>query len=154
MGSRQRKFRSKSAARSPIDQPVLVDTNIWIIYHAGRDAVVRDRIDRLAEQEHALFIPPVRFEFARGLAGPAAAFDHAVSRYDARFPTLPLDEADWHEALRLVRLVPADDRRHAIQLTDALLAAASVRTGAFVWSLDPDLPRLRAAERRVRLFPA
>ena len=96
----------------------------------------------------------MRFEFARGLGGPTAAFDHTLSRYDARFPTLPLDDADWHEALRLVRLVPADDQRHAVQLTDALLAAASVRTGAFVWSLDPDLPRLHAADARVRLFPA
>ena len=133
---------------------MLIDTNVWIAYESRTDAAVRARVDQLAERKRAVFLPPVRFEFARGLPGPAAAFDHAVSRYDARFPSLPLVDADWTEALRLVRLVADEPARHAVQLTDALLAAVSIRTGAFVWSADPDLPRLHAAEARVRLFPA
>ena len=154
MVSRKKRRRSQGAGPFSSDRPVLIDTNIWIAYESRRDAAVRVMIDRLAERELALFIPPVRFEFARGLSGPDAAFDHTLSRYDARFPTLPLEDADWNGALRLVRRVAGDAERHAVQLTDALLAAASVRTGAFVWSRDPDLARLHAADARVRPLPA
>ena len=132
---------------------VLIDTNVWVTFEKGKPAV-RAGVEDLASIDAACFLPPVWFEFARGLPGPAARFDHAVSVYRDRFRFLPLADEDWHEAFRLVRLTAGAPGSHAVQLTDALLAAASVRTGAFVWSLAPDLPRLHAAERRVRLFPA
>ena len=146
-----RKRRAAPRPWVPGERPVLIDTNIWVAYHDRRDPALRREIDLLAEQDAACFLPPIWFEFARGVSGPPAAFAHTLSQYAAKCRFLPLTDADWAEALRLARLVA--DGKHAVQMADALLAAVAVRTGAFVWSLDPDLARLHAAEKRVRPFP-
>ena len=139
---------SDSVAREEL---VLIDTNVWIAFEKG-DPAVKPDVEDLAAAGAACFLPPVWFEFARGLPGPAARLEYTLSVYRDRFRFLPLADEDWETALRLAR--SAAPGPHAIQMTDALLAAAAVRTGAFVWSADPDLPRLRAADGRVRLFPA
>ena len=156
---RRRRRGNRSAARDAgvasgavgeREQLVLIDTHIWIAFEKG-DPAVREQVEELAAIDAACFIPPIWFELARGLSGPSAAFAHTLSQYATKFRFLPLTDADWAEALRLARLVA--EGKHAVQMADALLAAVAVRTGAFVWSLDPDLGRLRAAEKRVRPFP-
>ena len=140
----------KRWAPPPIKPPVLIDTNIWIAFDRNRDPAVRLRVDKLRRQDRAVFIPPVLLEFARGLTEVGAAFDYAFGRYRTDFPVLPLEPGDWFAAVRLARL--ASRGRHAVQSTHLLLAAVSVRTGALVWSGDPDLARLADADSAVRLY--
>ena len=140
----------KRPSAPPVGPPVLIDTNIWVAFDRGRDPAVRRRVEKLQKQRRATFIPPVLLEFARGLAGPGAAFEFAFARYRTDFPVLPLEPDDWLAAVRLARLVTGG--RHAVQSADLLLAAVSVRTGALVWSRDPDLPRLADADSAVRLY--
>ena len=142
--------RRRRPAPPPEELPVLIDTNVWVAFHARRDRAVRDEVTRLLGRNAACFIPPVLLEFARGLPERGAAFDYAFARYRARFRLVPLVAADWPAAVRLARSV--EDGKHAAQPADLLLAAVAARTGYPVWSRDPDLDRLAGAESRVRLY--
>ena len=42
--------------------------------------------------------------------------------------------------------------KHRVQMTDLLLAVVSARTGASVWSADPDLTERIADHQRLALF--
>ena len=140
---------------SSSDQPrtsdlVLVDTNVWASFERGADQSVTNEVRRLWKVNAAAFIPPVLFEFGRGLVRRADAFEYRYSRYRADFPLVPLEPDDWHAALRLARAVAASPGKHRVQQTDLLLAAVAVRIGAPVWSHDPDFARVAGHEPRLR----
>ena len=138
------------AARTRTAPPVLIDTHIWVEFEAGRSGAVRARLSRPVDLGRAAFIRPVWLEFARGLRQTGAEFDHAAAGYRRTARFVPLAAADWDGAVRLARATPRG--KHPIQPADLLLAAVSLRTGAPIWSTDPDLARLAATDRRVKLF--
>ena len=143
---------------------VLPDTNVWVAARKKDPTTVRI-LARLSDDGAVGFLPPVWFEFRRGLRGVPAAVDHQLAPF-RRLPLVPLGRPGedgarevWDAAAGFARRLdsapaagPAAGRRHRVQMTDCLLAAASAVGGHSVWSRDPDLAALAAADPRVRLY--
>jgi predicted nucleic acid-binding protein len=123
--------------KHPMDQPILVDSSVYI-------RLMRQRLDPVAvlfeyyDSVNLVTCGMVRLEVLRGMREPRAS--KRLEDFMAVMQYVPTDERLWREATELAWKI---DRAGAtIQATDALIAASALRRGASVLTLDSDFKRV------------
>ncbi len=117
---------------------VLADTSVWVgLFRPGRDPGA-DHLLALAERGELVACGPVLAEL---LVGTPAEEREAIRATVGSLPWVDLDQAAWWEA----GVAGRELRRRGISvpLVDLAIAAAAVREGAEVWTLDRDFERIR-----------
>jgi len=120
-----------------MDLPILVDSSVYI-------RLLRRRLDpAVALFEHydtvnLVTCGMVRLEVLRGMREPRARA--RLEAFMAVMQYVPADERLWREATDLAWRI--DRAGQTIQATDALIAAAALRKGASVLTLDSDFQRV------------
>lgn len=120
-----------------MDLPILVDSSVYI-------RLMRQRLDPAAalfehyDTVNLVTCGMVRLEVLRGMREPRAR--QRLEAFMAVMQYVPTDERLWSEATDLAWRI--DRAGRTIQATDALIAAAALRLGASVLTLDSDFRRV------------
>ena len=119
---------------------VLPDTSVWVDYLRGRDPSTVAALDAYLERESVLVCGPVVAEL---LAGTTPLQREDVWLAIGSLPWADLDRAAWRE----VGEVANDLRRGGVSvpLTDVVIAVATARSDAELWTRDRDFERIRQA---------
>lgn len=120
----------------------LLDTSAWVSYLRDRDTDRGDYVDRLIEADLAELItcPAVRMELA---LDPQELRRRRLLRFYDGLPSTDVVADDFDLAATIYRSVRR--RGHTVRsLTDCLIAAAALRTGATVVHDDVDFDRMAA----------
>jgi predicted nucleic acid-binding protein len=127
---------------------LLPDTSIWVDYLRGRDHDTVGELDAHLERESVFVCGPVVAEL---LAGTAVDQQEELWMAVGSLPWADLDQTAWREAGELGAAL----RRQGISvpLTDVLLAIASTRAGAKLWTRDRDFERIREVLPALELHP-
>ena len=117
---------------------LLPDTSIWVAYLRGRDQSVVEALDAYLERESVLVCGPVIAEL---LAGTAPSQQEELWMAIGSLPWADLDRAGWRQAGE----VGGELRRRGVSvpLTDVLIAVASARAGAQLWTRDRDFEQIQ-----------
>ena len=98
------------------------------------------KVTALLESDEPVALPGVVFqEILSGIA-ERAHFERVLAGIRESFPIVLATEADHEEAAELVNM--AAGRGIAVSAADALIASQSMRTGAVLFTIDPDFGRL------------
>lgn len=120
-----------------MDLPILVDSSVYI-------RLMRQRLDPVAvlfehyDTVNLVTCGIVRLEVLRGMRLPQAK--RRLEEFMDLMQYVPSDERLWREATDLAWRI--DRLGAAIQATDAIIAAAALRKGASVLTLDSDFQRV------------
>ncbi len=120
-----------------MDLPILVDSSVYI-------RLMRQRLDPVAvlfehyDTVNLVTCGIVRLEVLRGMRLPQAK--RRLEEFMDIMQYVPSDERLWREATDLAWRI--DRLGAAIQATDAIIAAAALRKGASVLTLDSDFQRV------------
>lgn len=120
-----------------MDLPILVDSSVFI-------RLLRRRLDPAAvlfehyDTVNLVTCGMVRLEVLRGMREPRAS--RRLEEFMDVMQYVPTDERLWREATGLAWRI--DRAGETIQATDALIAAAALRKGASVLTLDSDFNRV------------
>ncbi|MDP9343806.1 MAG: PIN domain-containing protein [Actinomycetota bacterium] len=125
---------------------LLPDASVWVDYLRGRDPSTVAALDSYLERESVFVCGPVVAEL---LAGTAPAQREEVWLAIGSLPWADLDRTAW----RKVGEVASDMRRAGVSvpLTDVVIAIATVRSEAELWTRDRDFERIRQALPTLRL---
>lgn len=121
----------------------LLDTSVWVAYLRQRDTERSVRVRELlrGSSEDLLGCAAVRMELA---LDPQELRRRRLLRWYDGFPDAGVQSDDFDLAASLFRAVRAEG--HTIRsMTDCLIAAAALRTGATIVHDDVDFDRLAAA---------
>ena len=119
---------------------VLVDSSIWI--EAARkdgDLTAKVALEALLEHYEAALCSPVRLEV---LGGARRVERRRMESYFASLPYIPLEEADWANAVRSSWSLR--DAGMTIPWNDILVATASVRWKYRVYARDDHFDAMRS----------
>ncbi len=112
---------------------VLTDTLIWASFFSKPNSPEKLAVDDLIDGDRVALIGPILAEVLLGFRRNAQA-DWVASRlHAAHFIDTTWD--DWKSAAEIGRELAA--KRHAVPITDLIVAAIAKRTGTFVYSTDP-----------------
>jgi len=120
-----------------MDLPILVDSSVYIL-------LMRQRLDPVAvlfehyDTVNLITCGMVRLEVMRGMRESRAR--QRLEEFMAVMQYVPTDELIWRDATDLAWRM--DRAGLPIQATDALIAAAALRTGASVLTRDSDFRRV------------
>jgi len=120
-----------------MDLPILVDSSVYI-------RLMRRRLDPVAvlfehyDTANLVTCGMVRLEVIRGMKEPVPR--QRLEAFMDVMQYVPTDERLWLEATDLAWRV--DRAGNTLQATDALIAAAALRKGASVLTLDGDFQRV------------
>lgn len=120
-----------------MDLPILVDSSVYI-------RLMRQRLDPVAvlfehyDTVNLVTCGMVRLEVIRGMRDLRPR--QRLEAFMAVMQYVPTDERLWQEATDLAWRI--DRAGQTIQATDALIAAAALRKGASVLTLDSDFQRV------------
>ena len=121
---------------------VLVDTSVFIQAQRQPDSeTARELIDLLASGSVAV-TGPVLIEYLRG-PRPQEDFDFLIDRV-ASLPYLETDQQVWLIAARLSNRLRRGG--FTISIPDATIAAAAIRHGVPLYTLDQDFSRISELE--------
>ena len=125
---------------------VLPDTSVWVDYLRGRDPSTVAALDAYLERESVLVCGPVVAEL---LAGTTPLQREDVWLAIGSLPWADLDRAAWRE----VGEVANDLRRGGVSvpLTDVVIAVATARSDAELWTRDRNFERIRQTLPTLRL---
>jgi predicted nucleic acid-binding protein len=127
---------------------LLPDTSIWVDYLRGRDHDTVGELDTHLGRESVLVCGPVVAEL---LTGTAINQQDELWMAVGSLPWADLDQTAWREAGEVGGAL----RRLGISvpLTDVLIAVASARAGATLWTRDRDFERIKEALPALELHP-
>lgn len=120
-----------------MDLPILVDSSVYI-------RLMRQRLDPVAvlfehyDTVNLVTCGIVRLEVLRGMRLPQAK--RRLEEFMDLMQYVPSDERLWREATDLAWRI--DQLGAAIQVSHAIIAAAALRKGASVLTLDSDFQRV------------
>ncbi|MGH2500141.1 MAG: PIN domain-containing protein [Candidatus Limnocylindria bacterium] len=127
---------------------ILPDTSIWIDFFSGREPVAGS-LEVLLRDAQLTTCGPVLAEL---LAGTPPRRQEALWLAVGSLPFVDLDQSAWREAGELCRGLR--DRGRTVPLVDVLIAVASVRADAAVWTRYQDLARVQTVLPGLRLHQA
>jgi predicted nucleic acid-binding protein len=125
---------------------VLIDTCMWVPFFNRPHSTEKKAIDALLDDDQGAVIGPIVAEILQGISREAQADYVASVLRGVRYENTVWE--DWLAAARLGRRFAAT--RQQLPLSDLVLAAVSLRTGAELYSTDPhfdlvpELKRFRA----------
>ncbi|MGA7414940.1 MAG: PIN domain-containing protein [Bryobacteraceae bacterium] len=108
---------------------VLVDSDILIEVSRGRNADLISRWIELSQHDVAILYSPV--STAELWAGARPAEHSAIDNLFRALTCVPIDAATGHQAGDYLRIYR---KSHAVELGDALVAAAAVLSRAELWT--------------------
>lgn len=117
---------------------VVVDTCVWAAFFRRGQNGLKDQVTQLLKRDSACLVGPVIAEVLLGIRNERHA-DWVWSVLDG-LHNLALEAADWRTAAALGRQIAVHQRR--LPLSDLVIAAASIRYGCKVLTIDPDFDHI------------
>ena len=119
-----------------LNDPILLDTSVWVDYFRRRPSPHKDTVKTLIVTGQVATCGMVYLELMRGIS----AEEEQVSQMLSEFPRLPTDWSVYEMSGNLSR----DLQRKGIQLSlpDALIAATAMAADTALYTLDGDFKKI------------
>ena len=126
---------------------VLIDTSAWIAALRGTDSLIQEAVDRLLENDRALFCGVVEMELLSGIRLKEKG--RLLPLFEA-LPFMEVDREDWRAAGTLLNELRSKGK--TIPATDALIATLCLRHNLLLLTVDrhfdvvPKLKRIKPSK--------